>query len=775
MDDSTKQALIAWVKLCPLESEVTSIKDFADGDVFCQLCSQFIAEADDDDMDFGLTPGSDAWKETVARRRRNVVELINDGRPTPLVEENLELGEAGDWVLLEAFFLAAVEGPNREEAITNVMSLEAQNPAVLAALIQTRMTDGDASDAGQGDGKGDGKHRGSAADRSGELDVSGDGAGFNPPLRVDSSDGDVVVQWSDDWNEIVRTEMLRRGWEPETIIVTDRHNRRIELFGADAPGEDAFPVTLSQGDTRRQSLVSAAEEDFLTPTSARSQRRSVFIDRVKATIRKHVVSKNKPLDSLGSVANAVIGKKEDELETIAEMRSHLRDLRSELQGLQRESDASRQASRVATANIREARAKVWYEEDIAIQRSEQLVEFEDECRRLDSRVDLLREELRQDSATTNNDATAELQQRLHEQMRKCAAMRSRGDDLQARLVNAELGTERMEKQNWRRSALRSKITRLEESRQERDRRLMGMKSMQFQEEAMAGRLRDELEEANQRLASQGRGIMKVKYLYVRYEEVQENAQSRLDSYGEELRVLKKGDVNAMCEELTLRRQMAAQLEQNCGDSHTRSMLVQAQLPILEEMARQAAGDLEMSASGSERFRDVDPEMAIEKAKTKKISAELREARHAIRAQEAEAKKIDFQLGDLSRKLREAEAKAELEIEKMNRADKRAAAEKAERRDEHDDLPVPSGPMVAKLREQLLLRERELRWRECNAAEVQRYHDREMELLSGALHQLAIKYGKLLSEAEAAEKDEQHYFDDLEEEALEEAREASSRG
>lgn len=53
-----------------------------------------------------------------------------------------------------------------------------------------------------------------------------------------------MVPWSDKWAELLDKKLVTRGWETREVICIDRHNKPCKMFGPEAPGKDAFPVTI---------------------------------------------------------------------------------------------------------------------------------------------------------------------------------------------------------------------------------------------------------------------------------------------------------------------------------------------------------------------------------------------------------------------------------------------------------------------------------------------------------------------------------------------------
>lgn len=469
-------------------------------------------------------------------------------------------------------------------------------------------------------------------------------------------------------------------------------------------------------------------------------------------------------------------------EVVKELEAHAQQLRTELIERESQCQLSKMGQQKASTELREIQERACYEEDAAHDSERQLLHFEAECHRLVDEVSNLEDEtLQQRKSSAKDSAFSELQQHIDEEARACRIERSKQVDVEARLINAELGTKRTEQENWMRAAWTTKLHKVEDQLSEMESKMRNIRSLQFKSEQEVAGLEFQSEEAVHRSNKCEEELQDMQSRYRETEEEHQRAQQLLDICGEELKCLKSCDLDLIHQELSMRSVVAARLEQNCGDIHTRSCIREAEIPLLEEaIAKMDAEHAELS----EKKEQMNPENDLvnkEKAKASKVRTELTDARANLRKEEDQVRllRLDCDEASARRRAVQEQVNAALKEQKAVAASRRPrpaellsfAALKtgqidAARPTDASKAPAVVAPMVQKLREQLQLREKELVWRELQAGEAEALHGKEMKLMSGCIHELGIKYARLLSESENAAAAEQDLQDELEEEALE---------
>lgn len=532
------------------------------------------------------------------------------------------------------------------------------------------------------------------------------------------------------------------------------------------------------------------------------------------------------------------------------MREELKRLHSELEEYTRKADLARQGQKKAGGSLRELRAKLCDEEDMAHEAEKNLLAFEDECRKSVGQLDHLRFEVAQERDNeVEDDSIVKIRRRIEDQSRECRDWRAKQDDIRAHIDHAHSSGEKQEKENWRRTALLSKIVRLEEAYKEKENKVRAVKGQQFQEEKATANIEYQMQSAAAELAVSDERCSEMSSLAIGAEMELEYAESKLHGCTSELQVFRKGDIDGLNEDLAMRGVIAATLEQACGDAHSRYLVQEAEVPLLEEAIKRVADDLaELHQKREAGANDAQSEVQADKDQAKKVRMELTDMRANVSREEDQVRRLRVEADQATASRVSAHEEANAAVARYNaEASERikaqfpgrgaplpkanpvaaaaqngtpaaavgavgsqatpaaaAASSQPVRRksvggqlamgktmsskagraaarlsqaagNAADLMPTASAPMVAKLREQLVLRERELVWRESMAGEAETFHQREVKLISGAIHQLGLKYAKVLSECEAAMSAEQDLQDEVEEEALETLRKQGGTG
>lgn len=471
-------------------------------------------------------------------------------------------------------------------------------------------------------------------------------------------------------------------------------------------------------------------------------------------------------------------------EALKELESQVQHLRTELLERESQCEVARLGQQKASKQLRELHEQACNEEDAAHDSERQLKNFESEYNRLVDEVSNLEDEaLQQRKRSAKDSGFHELQQRIDEEARACRVERGKQVDIEAQLINAELGTSRTDKENWMRAAWTTKLHNVEDHLSETESKMRSIRIVQFQEEQVLATLEFQAEEAVQKSNKADDELTEMQTRHRMTNDEHQRAQQWLDICGEEIKSLKSCDLDFIKQELSMRSVVAARLEQTCGDTHTRSCVREAEIPLLEEaLEKREAEHSELSEKKDAADAKANELVSNEKAKAMKVRTEITEARGALRREEDKVRRVKRDCDEVTakRKVVQEEANAALDQQKALAASRRprpvelipltlfkaASRQVSAARPPEAVKATASTSMVQKLREQLQLREKELVWRESQAGEAEALHGKEMQLLSGSIHELGIKYAKILSESENAAAAEQDLQDELEEEALE---------
>jgi len=428
--------------------------------------------------------------------------------------------------------------------------------------------------------------------------------------------------------------------------------------------------------------------------------------------------------------------------------------------LQSVTDQARKAQRTQNTQARflsDARALLFAEADVCHDLDEELHTREEEHANLMQNIEDMNEDLKREQKnieTEEKDAKG-LKEEFTEHAKKCQVLAAKQNQLQAKLEAIESSHLRGDKQSWKRTALRAKVTRAQDDILILQSRVYDLRDKRAVSHGRTKALRHELQEAEMSLRREDAESSAVaERLDLAVNRVH-TAENRLDNLSSELRMFRKGSKEDLQLELDRRRQAAEEAQRSYKEALARLETVKRRIEPVEaafEAARSEGGNSEKNEEERREAR-VMAQVALSRTE---VSAAEDEA-HALRGEIANARQRQQEAAEQEEAVARAKEEVEERVvrqkaeaeERVVQAQAEAEALEEARAKAQDEVGVKE----TVLEFQIMLREREQAHRESLAGECEARHQRELRLLAAALHKLGIRYGRVLCNSESLAAEE----------------------
>ncbi|CAJ1443180.1 unnamed protein product [Effrenium voratum] len=270
---------------------------------------------------------------------------------------------------------------------------------------------------------------------------------------------------------------------------------------------------------------------------------------------------------------------------IEPMQAEARELHRELERYLGSFSDTKQAHQRLAEKVSEAKAQLCHEADRCVDLIQELDEKETEHRSLSRDIVSLREEMKHETtaALSNSEAFKELADRIEEERRRYRTFQMHHIDFKAELDQALHSSSKVETSSWKRTAMLAKLSRLQEKVHCDRAKLANVRRSYEVEEACADNLREELEQAQELLATRDHGLSACEESCTSSEGILQQAESELDSCRQELKAMTSEDLDSIRLEIEKRKQALARAEQGTADTVALRANIGAQMPEVSAM------------------------------------------------------------------------------------------------------------------------------------------------------------------------------------------------